>query len=84
VCAVRMDRVDYTLLFIYVNGHCEVDDNSNIEYADQLLAIEDLCNNNSDWHIIASGDYNGDYSSDRRHTVLLNYFREFEPCHPTA
>ena len=60
---------------------CEVDDSSSNEYADQLLAIKDLCNNNLDCHVIA-GDYNVDFSRDRRHTVLLNDFCESTGLNP--
>ena len=82
VCAVRMDSVDYKLLFINVYMPCEVDDSSSNEYADQLLAIEALCNNNPDCHVIAGGDYNVDFSRDRRHTVLLNDFCESTGLNP--
>jgi exonuclease III len=76
VCAVRMDSVDCKLLFINVYMPCEVDDTSSDDYVDQLLAIADLCNDHSDCHAIVGGDYNVDFSRDRRHTVLLNDFCE--------
>ena len=79
---MRMDSVDYKLLFINVYMPCEVDDSSSNEYADQFLAIEDLCNNNPDCHVIAGGDYNVDFSRDRGHTVLLNDFCEHTSLTP--
>ena len=76
VCAVRMESDVYKLLFINIYMPYESDDYSTTEFADQLTVIEDLCNNNSDCHVIAGGDFNVDFTRDRRHTALLNDFCE--------
>lgn len=76
VCALRMESDVYKLLFINIYMPYENDDFSTNEFADQLFVIEDICNNNSDCHVIAGGDFNVDFARDRRHTVLLSDFCE--------
>ena len=76
VCAVRMESDNFKLLFINVYMPYENDDCSTTEFADQLIVIEDICNANSDCHVIADGDFNVDFTRDRCHTLLLVNFCE--------
>jgi len=62
---------NYFLLMPY-----ESDDCLTTEFADQLIVIEDICNSNSDCHVVAGGDFNVDFARDRRHTLLLDNFCE--------
>jgi hypothetical protein len=54
----------------------ENDDCSTTKFADQLIVIEDICNANSDCHVIADGDFNVDFTRDGCHTLLLDNFCE--------
>ena len=74
VCAVRMDSDVYKMLFINVYMPYEGDDCTTNDFADQLINIENICNNNSECHVIVGGDFNVDFARDRLHTVLLNNF----------
>ena len=44
------------------------------DFSDQLLAVEDLINNNLDCHVIVGGDFNVDFTRDRLYTALLASF----------
>lgn len=75
ICAIRLsDNNNLRLLFITVYMPYEDDDESVVDFTDQLSAIEDLVNNNSDCHVIVGGDFNVDFSRDRLHTAILNSF----------
>jgi exonuclease III len=82
VCAVRMDSDK--LLFINVYMPFESDDQSTDEFVDQLTAIEDICSINSDCHVIAGGDYNVDFTCERRQTAVLNDFCESTGLNPVV
>ena len=64
--------------------HYESDDCSTTEFSDQLIVIEDICNANSDCHVIAGGDFNVDFTRDRCHTLLLDNFCESVGLNPTV
>jgi exonuclease III len=55
VCAVRMESDDFKLIFINAYMPYKSDDCSTTEFADQLIVIEDICNTNSDCHVIVGG-----------------------------
>jgi endonuclease/exonuclease/phosphatase (EEP) superfamily protein YafD len=61
-------------LLINVYMPYEGDNDRTDDFADQLVTVEDLINNNIDCHAIVGGDFNVDFSRDRLHTALLNSF----------
>jgi hypothetical protein len=79
-----MDSEDYKLLFINVYMPFENDDQSTDEFVDQLNATEDICNINSDCHVIAGGNYNVDFTRERRHTAVLNDFCDSTGLNPVV
>ena len=83
-CAVRMESDAFKLLFVNAYMPYESDDCSTAEFANQLIVIEDICNANSDCHVIAGGDFNVDFTRDRCHTLLLDNFCESVGLNPAV
>ena len=81
---IRRPVVLPKLLFINPYMPYESDDCSTTEFADQLIVIEEICNANSDCHVIAGGDFNVDFTRDRCHTLLLDNFCESVGLNPAV
>jgi exonuclease III len=61
LCAIRLFNNDIKLLLVNVYMPYESDENSTLEFFDQLLIIESLILSNIDCQIIVGGDFNVDF-----------------------
>jgi exonuclease III len=66
----------YKFLLINVYMPYEDDDDQTDLFVEELSRVEALIVNNSDCHVILTGDFNVDFSRERLHTALLRSFCE--------
>lgn len=81
VCAMTCTIDQVKILFINVYLPYE-DSNSEDDFCLQLSVMEDLIERYSDCLVICGGDFNVDFSSEWRHSTLLNDFCSKMSLHP--
>jgi exonuclease III len=76
IYAITVSSTTYKFLLINVYMPYEDDDGQTDLFVEELSRVEALIVNNSDCHVILTGDFNVDFSRERLHTALLRSFCE--------
>lgn len=74
LCAIRVTNDSYRFLYLSIYMPYEGGEINTSDFLDQLSVIENLVVENPDYHIIAGGDYNVEFSRGCLHTEILNSF----------
>jgi hypothetical protein len=74
ICAIKLTVDNASLLCINVYLPCEINDDTQSEFLNQLSNIHHIMNCHSNCQVILGGDFNVDFSRQWRHTSIHNNF----------